>query len=117
MSPSVAPESEEPYWAIASFSSATSSALIETLHLVGAAVELGDAGVDLLADGEALGTLLGAVARELGALDEGGEVGADDLHVDAAFLHLGDLAGDDGALLEVAAPARRGARTDRRRAA
>src|SRR5467141_1357966 len=33
MSPSVAPESEEPYWAIASFSSATSSALIETCTL------------------------------------------------------------------------------------
>src|ERR1700719_3492439 len=33
MSPSVAPESEEPYWAIASFSSATSSALIETVTL------------------------------------------------------------------------------------
>src|SRR6516162_3932671 len=30
MSPKVAPESDEPYWAIASFSSATSSALIET---------------------------------------------------------------------------------------
>src|SRR5215510_10914197 len=33
MSPSVAPESVEPYWAIASFSSATSSALIETCTL------------------------------------------------------------------------------------
>src|SRR5262249_25837076 len=33
MSPSVAPESEEPYWAIASFSSATSSALIEACTL------------------------------------------------------------------------------------
>src|SRR5579864_8476240 len=33
MSPSVAPESEEPYCAIASFSSATSSALIETCTL------------------------------------------------------------------------------------
>ena len=95
MSPSVAPESDEPYCAIASFSSATSSALMETVDLVGAAVELDHAGIDLLADGEALGTLLGAVARELRALDEGGEIGADDLHVDAAFLHLGDLAGDD----------------------
>src|ERR1700724_2652476 len=33
MSPSVAPESEEPYWAIASFSSATSSALMDTVIL------------------------------------------------------------------------------------
>src|SRR6516162_6072274 len=33
MSPSVAPESEEPYWAMASFSSATSSALMETCTL------------------------------------------------------------------------------------
>src|SRR6188474_3067612 len=30
ISPKVAPESEEPYWAMASFSSAISSALIET---------------------------------------------------------------------------------------
>src|SRR5580658_1239540 len=41
--------------------------------LMGAAVELHDAAVDLLADGEAVGPLLGAVARELGTLDEGGE--------------------------------------------
>ena len=41
------------------------------LHLVGAAVELGDAGVDLLADREALRPLLAAVARQLRALDEG----------------------------------------------
>src|SRR5674536_33172 len=33
MSPSVAPESEEPYCAMASFSSATSSALIDTCTL------------------------------------------------------------------------------------
>src|SRR5262245_15899406 len=44
------------------------------LHLVGATVELDDAGVDLLPDGEAFRPLLAAVARELGALDEGGEV-------------------------------------------
>ncbi len=95
MSPSVAPESEEPYCAIASFSSATSSALIETVTLWRAAIELDDAGVDLLADGEAVRTLLGAVAGQLRALDEGGQLGADDLHVDAAFLHVDDLAGDD----------------------
>ena len=71
MSPSEAPESVEPYWATASFSSAISSALIETLHLARLLVEDDDAGVDLLADGEALGALLVAVARQIGALDEG----------------------------------------------
>src|SRR6266581_6309725 len=70
--------------------------------LAAAAIELGDAGVDLLADRETLGALLGAVAGEFGTLDEGGEIRADDLHVDARFLDLGDLAGDDRALLEVA---------------
>src|SRR5690606_32130748 len=70
--------------------------------LAGLAVELGDAGVDLLAGGEALGPLLGAVAGEIGAADEGGQVGADDLHVEAAVLDVGDLAGDDGALAQFA---------------
>src|SRR5262249_43199805 len=64
----------------------------------------------LLADREALGPLLGAVAGKLRALDEGGEIGADDLHVDAALLHLGHFAGDDRALLEVAGGARLGER-------
>src|SRR5262245_58908537 len=72
------------------------------LHLVGAAVELGDAGVDLLADGETLRPLPAAVARQLGALDEGGEVAADDLHVDARLLHLDHLTGHDRAFLEIA---------------
>src|ERR1700730_7353016 len=63
-------------------------------HLVGTAVELGDAGVDLFADRKTLGALVGTVAGELGALDEGGEVGADELHLEAGFLHLDDLAGD-----------------------
>src|SRR5580693_6665046 len=49
-------------------------------HLVGAAVELGDAGIHLLADRKALGALLGAVAGKFRALDEGGEIGADELH-------------------------------------
>src|SRR5215469_3116236 len=40
-------------------------------HLVGAAVELGDASVDLLADRKAFGALLGTVASEFGTLDEG----------------------------------------------
>src|SRR5215813_13715758 len=72
------------------------------LHLVGAAVELGDAGVDFLPDRETLRPLLAAVARQLGALNEGGEVAADDLHVDTGVLHLGHLAGHDRAFLEIA---------------
>src|SRR3984893_937257 len=72
------------------------------LDLVGAAIELGHAGVDLLADREAFRALLGAVACEIGALDEGGEVGADDLHIEPLLLHLRHLGGDDGALLELA---------------
>ncbi len=116
MSPKVAPESDEPYWAIASFSSATSSALIETVTLCGAAVELHHAAVDLLADGEAFRPLLGAVARELRALDEGRELGADDLDVDTAFLDLSDLAGDDRAFLQLAGRLRRNAHRRRRAA-
>src|SRR5438132_1688169 len=72
------------------------------LHLVGAAIELDDAGIDLLPDREPLWPLLGAVARQLGALDEGGEVAADDLYLDAGVLHLGHLAGHDRAFLELA---------------
>src|SRR5271166_76231 len=72
------------------------------LHLVGAPVKLDDAPIDLLAHREALRPLLAAVARELRALDEGGEIAADDLGLDAAFLDLGDLAGHHRALLEIA---------------
>src|SRR6202035_3972254 len=75
------------------------------LHFVGAPIELDDAGVDLLAGGEAVRTLLGTVARQFRSLDEGGIVGADDLHVDAAFLHVHDFAGNDGTLLELAGSA------------
>src|SRR5690606_3493452 len=58
--------------------------------------------VDLLASGEALGTLIGAVASQLGTLDEGGEIGVDELHLQAAVLHLENLAGDDLALPQLA---------------
>src|SRR5882757_5383979 len=61
MSPSVAPESDEPY-----------------------------------------GALIGALARQFRPLDEGGEVGADDLDLDAAFLHFEHFAGHHRALLDVA---------------
>src|SRR4051812_5461371 len=70
--------------------------------LAGLLVELRHAGVNLLADCETLRSLLGAVARKLVALDEGGELGADDLHLDAAFLHLDHLGGDHRAALEIA---------------
>ena len=86
MSPSEAPESDEPYWATAAFSSAISSALIETVILRLLASICGDPGIDLLADREALGALLGAVAGQIGALDEGGHVGAGDLHFEAVLL-------------------------------
>src|SRR4051812_34377317 len=72
------------------------------LHLMGAAIELDHARINLLADREALGPLLAAIASKLRALDEGGELGADDVRLESAFLHLGDLAGDDRALLDIA---------------
>src|ERR1700677_132942 len=68
-----------------------------------AAIELGHPGIDLLADGKAIRTLLGTVAGEFRTLDEGREFGADDLHVDATFLHVDHFAGDDGTLLQLAA--------------
>src|SRR5689334_6551705 len=72
------------------------------LHLAGLLVELDHAGIDLLTDGEAFGTLIVAVAGQFGALDEGGEVGAGNLDVDAAILDVEHLAGDDRALLDIA---------------
>src|SRR5690606_37044376 len=63
------------------------------LHLAGLAVELGDAGVDLLADLEPLRALIAAIAGKVGTANEGFEVGAGDLHVETALLHVGDLAG------------------------
>src|SRR6202045_4811971 len=44
------------------------------LHLAGLLVDLDHPRVDLFADGETLGTLIGTLARQLGPLDEGGEV-------------------------------------------
>src|ERR1700688_4157836 len=72
------------------------------LHLAGLLVELDHPRIDLFADGETLGALIGALAREFGPLDEGGEVGAGDLNLDAAFLHFEHFAGHDRALLDVA---------------
>src|SRR3984957_7480 len=72
------------------------------LHLAGLLVELDHPRIDLFADGETLGALIGALTRQFGPLDEGGEVGTGDLHLDAAFLHLEHFAGHDRALLDVA---------------
>src|SRR5450631_1380238 len=72
------------------------------LHLAGLLVELDNPRIDLFADGETLGTLIGALARQFGPLDEGGEVGAGDPDLDAAFLHFEHFAGHDRALLDVA---------------
>src|SRR5580700_5470249 len=72
------------------------------LHLAGLLVELDHPRIDLLADREAFGALIVAIAGEFGALDEGIEVGADDLHLDTGFLHLEHFAGHDRALLDVA---------------
>src|SRR4029079_15300348 len=72
------------------------------LHLVGTAVEQHETGVDLLADLEAVGALIVAIAAKLRTLDEGGEVAASDLDVDAGLLDLGHLGGDDVALLHIA---------------
>src|SRR5215212_3388703 len=72
------------------------------LHLAGLLVELDHPRIDLFADSETFGALIGALPREFRPFDEGGEVGADDLNVDAAFLHLEHFAGHDRALLDVA---------------
>jgi len=65
-------------------------------------VEGGHPRIDLLARGEALRPLLRAVAREVRATDEGGEVGIGDPHLEAAFLDVDDLAGHHRALADVA---------------
>src|SRR4051812_8992916 len=72
------------------------------LHLAGLLVELDHAGIDLLADGETLGALIVAITGQFRPLDEGGEIGARDLHLDAGFLHFEHFAGHDRALLDVA---------------
>src|SRR6185437_1672522 len=62
-------------------------------------VDRGDLGVDLLADGEAVGTLLAAVARQVRLADEARHALAD-RHLDAAIGDRRDGAGDDRALLQ-----------------
>src|SRR5258707_12669477 len=58
------------------------------LHLAGFLVELDHARVDLFADRKTLGALIGTLAGQFRALDEGGKIGARDLDLDAAFLHF-----------------------------
>src|SRR3979490_25182 len=72
------------------------------LHLAGLLVELDHPRIDLFADGETLGALIGALARQFGPLDKGGEGGTGDPDLDAGLLHLKHFAGHDGALLDVA---------------
>src|SRR4051812_8092952 len=67
------------------------------------AVELGHAGIDLLADLEAVGALVVAIAGQIGAADEGVEIGAGDFHIETGLLHVRHFAGDDIALFEIAA--------------
>jgi hypothetical protein len=61
-------------------------------------VDLGDLGIDLLADGEALRTLVGAFPGQVAAADEGGGLGPGNLDLDAVVLHRGHFAGHRGAL-------------------
>src|SRR5229473_7666886 len=72
------------------------------LHLAGLLVELDHPRVDLFADSKTFGALVVAIARQLGPLDEGGEVGAGDLDLDAALLDLEHFAGHHRALLDIA---------------
>src|SRR4051812_28628976 len=63
-----------------------------------AAIDLGDLGVDLFADGETIRTLFGTLTRQIGLADEAGEpVG--DRDFDTAIGDGGDGRGDDVALL------------------
>src|SRR5258708_4033422 len=72
------------------------------LHLAGFLVELDHPRIHLLADGEALGALVVAIPGQLGQRDEGGEVGAGDLDLNATFLDFEHFAGHHRALLDVA---------------
>src|SRR3981189_3177910 len=72
------------------------------LHLAGLLVELDHPRIDLFAHRKTLGALVGALARQFGPLDEGGEVGTGDLDLDAAFLDLEHFTGHHRALLDVA---------------
>src|SRR5262249_49374671 len=65
-------------------------------------VDVDDRRIDLVADVETLWTLLGAIARQVRALDEGRHVAVGDFDLDAAILYGHHLAGDLAALLQFA---------------
>src|SRR5690606_2265603 len=71
--------------------------------LAGLAIDLGDAGIDLVALGETLGTLIGAIAAQVGAADERRHLRVGNLDLDAAVVDIGDRAGHDRALLDAVA--------------
>jgi hypothetical protein len=93
MSPSEAPESEDPNFSMASLSSAILQRLDRQRHAARALVDVGDLGVDAVAHGEALGALVGAVAAEVRLADEGRHrrVVLAEAHFDAARGHFRDL--------------------------
>src|SRR5690606_33839674 len=66
-------------------------------------VELGDAGIDLVALREALRTLVVAVAAQVGAADECRHLAVGELDLDATIVDLGDRTGHDRALLDALA--------------
>jgi hypothetical protein len=94
MSPSEAPESDEPYCATACFSSAICMRLDREVRLL-RTVETDDHRVELLADLEAVGTLLVAVAAKVAALDEAGGAVFAGLNFEAAVAHFEHGNGDD----------------------
>ena len=101
MSPRLAPKSDEPYCSTACFSSAIWRALTEKLRLL-RTVEAGDHGVELLADLEAVGALLVAVAAEVAALDEAGRAVVAGLHFEPAVANFEHGHRDDVVLLQAA---------------
>src|SRR4029079_15543680 len=69
-------------------------------NLAALGIDLGNPGIDLLADRKTFGPLFRAIARKVGALDECGHVRAGDLDVDSIFVDAGHLAGHGIALLD-----------------
>ena len=105
MSPSDAPESDEPYCATACFSSAICIALIEKLGFFERSKPTTIAS-NFWPDLEALGALLVAVAAKVAALDEAGRAVVADLDVEPGVLDRADGDGHDIALVD--RPTRRG---------
>src|SRR5690606_7992802 len=70
------------------------------LDAAGLAVVLGDGCVDLFALAETLGTLVVAIAGEVGATDEGRDFAVRDANFDAAFVDVDDFGGDNSVLAQ-----------------